>query len=80
MAETFRFNFISIKDFKDVVTNFRAWFKNSRPIALPQSLLPVISAVAIAFSFSAINNYDFNFYLAILSIVGVSFGHLGSNL
>ncbi len=51
------------------------WLKNSRPVALPQSLLPAFTAVAIASVSSA-----FSPAAALLCIVGVIFAHLGMNL
>jgi 1,4-dihydroxy-2-naphthoate octaprenyltransferase len=65
----------SLHDIKSVLQNFRVWIKNSRPIALPQSILPAITAVTMAYAAA-----DFNIFLAIAGILGVMFGHLGSNL
>ncbi|MDL2257152.1 prenyltransferase [Bacteroidales bacterium OttesenSCG-928-I14] len=53
----------------------RTWFKNARPIALPQSLLPSILAVCMA---SQIDG--FTWWLAIMAVLGVVAGHLGMNL
>ena len=53
----------------------RFWFKNSRPKALPQSLLPAILSVCMA-SLSE----NFSFLLGVLSVLGVMFGHLSMNL
>jgi 1,4-dihydroxy-2-naphthoate octaprenyltransferase len=71
---------ISFKDFVSVITHFRTWYVNSRPIALPQSILPAISAVSLGFAFSNIGGADFSLSMAILAVIGVIFGHLGSNL
>lgn len=54
---------------------FLFWFKNARFAALPQSLLPVL--VAIAFASQA---NDFSLGLALIALLGVAFAHLGSNL
>ena len=54
---------------------FLIWFKNARYAAIPQSLLPAL--VAIAF---AANSDKFSPILAFLSVIGVVFAHLGSNL
>lgn len=75
MLKTFTVNLFSLADVKNVFQNFRTWLLNSRTIALPQSMLPAIAAVAIASTVA-----DFNIFLAIIGIIGVVFGHLGSNL
>jgi 1,4-dihydroxy-2-naphthoate octaprenyltransferase len=54
---------------------FLIWFKNARYAAIPQSLLPALVAVAFA-SKSA----TFSPFLAFISVIGVIFAHLGSNL
>ena len=51
------------------------WFKNARPISLPQSLLPALTAVALSYG-----QTDFSWIAAIVSIVGVVALHLGFNL
>lgn len=51
------------------------WFNNARPISLPQSLLPALTAVAL--SYGAIS---FNWVAAITSVMGVMFLHLSFNL
>ena len=51
------------------------WWKNARPIALPQSLLPSILAVCLASK-----SPDFSIYLSIFAIAGVVLAHLCSNL
>lgn len=53
----------------------RTWINNSRPIALPQSLLPAILAVCLAAKMPG-----FNIWIGILAILGVIAGHLGMNL
>ena len=54
---------------------FLFWLKNARHVALPQSLLPALVAIGLAYS-----SPDFSWILAILAILGVAFGHLGINL
>jgi len=51
------------------------WLDNSRPTALPQSILPALTAV-----FLSIHSKDFVWWLALLAVVGVAFAHLGINL
>jgi len=51
------------------------WFKNSRPHALPQSLLPAIMTF-----FLAMMSEGFSFWLGLLAVFGVMMGHLGLNL
>lgn len=49
--------------------------QNARKASLAQSMLPAILAVVIA-----INEAEFNIYLAILAVLGVVSAHLGMNL
>ena len=51
------------------------WYKNARPISLPQSLLPALTAVALSYG-----QADFSWIAAIASLVGVVALHLGFNL
>ena len=51
------------------------WFKNARPISLPQSMLPALTAVALSYGSS-----EFSWIAAIASIIGVCLLHLGLNL
>ena len=53
----------------------RFWFDNARPTALPQSVLPALTAV-----FLSIHADDFSWWLAVLAVLGVIFAHLGINL
>jgi 1,4-dihydroxy-2-naphthoate octaprenyltransferase len=55
--------------------NLKVWLKNARMVSLAQSLLPAILAVIMA-----INEQDFNIFLAILAVLGVVSAHLGMNL
>ena len=57
------------------MNKFRFWFKNARPISLPQSLLPALTAVALSYG-----NEEYSLVCAIASIIGVVFLHLGFNL
>lgn len=51
------------------------WLNNARPISLPQSMLPALTAVALSFG-----GVQFNWIAAVASIIGVMFLHLGFNL
>jgi 1,4-dihydroxy-2-naphthoate octaprenyltransferase len=51
------------------------WFQNSRPHALPQSVLPALAAFCMA-SRSA----DFSAWLGLMAIVGVALAHSSMNL
>ncbi len=51
------------------------WFNNARPVALPQSMLPAFTAVAMAYA-----SCSFSILMAALCIMGVVFAHLGMNL
>ncbi|MDR2207985.1 MAG: prenyltransferase [Azoarcus sp.] len=53
----------------------RFWFKNSRPHALPQSVLPALFAVCLA-----ANQTDFSIFLAFLAVMGVIVGNMSANL
>ncbi|MDL2290184.1 prenyltransferase [Paludibacteraceae bacterium OttesenSCG-928-F17] len=53
----------------------RKWFINSRPTALPQSLLPALLAF-----FLAMQSENFVWWLGLIGVVGVVFAHLGLNL
>ena len=51
------------------------WFKNARPVALPQSVMPAITAF-----FLAMGQEGFSWWIGILAIVGGCLAHLGMNL
>ena len=51
------------------------WFQNARPISLPQSLLPALTAVALSFG-----QNEFSWIAAVVSVIGVMFLHLALNL
>ncbi|MDR1673737.1 MAG: prenyltransferase, partial [Bacteroidales bacterium] len=53
----------------------RFWYRNARPVSLPQSLLPSVLAVCLSFSTPA-----FSWWLALLAVVGVALAHLSLNL
>lgn len=56
-------------------STLKFWMNNARPIALPQSLLPAFTAVAVSYGAD-----DFNWIAAIAAVLGVIFLHLGMNL
>ncbi|MDR0825368.1 MAG: prenyltransferase [Prevotella sp.] len=60
---------------KSISYTLRFWFKNARPQSLPQSVMPAILALFLAYS-----NDGFSFPLAIFALFGVILGHLGLNL
>ncbi|MCX6154533.1 MAG: prenyltransferase [Candidatus Kapabacteria bacterium] len=51
------------------------WYKNSRPRALPQSIIPIFIAIAYAS-----HKPGFSIPMSVLAIIGVVFAHLGANL
>ena len=51
------------------------WLNNARPISLPQSLLPALTAVALSYG-----GAEFNWITAIAAVIGVILLHLGLNL
>lgn len=51
------------------------WLKNARPISLPQSLLPALTAVALSYG-----GAEFNWIAAVVSVIGVVFLHFALNL
>ena len=60
------------------MTKLRFWFNNARPISLPQSMLPALTAVAL--SYSRADGSQFSWVAAIASLFGVMLLHLGMNL
>ena len=58
--------------------NIKFWFNNARPISLPQSMLPALTAVALSYSKAA--GSEFSWIAAVASVFGVMFLHLGMNL
>lgn len=57
------------------MNKIKFWYKNARPISLPQSLLPALTAVALSYGAGS-----FNWIAAIISVIGVAFLHLSLNL
>jgi len=57
------------------MNTIKFWYDNSRPIALPQSVLPAILAICLATACT-----DFSLWLGILALIGVAFAHLSLNL
>ena len=51
------------------------WFQNARPISLPQSMLPALTAVALSYG-----QTEFSWIAALASVIGVALVHLGLNL
>ena len=51
------------------------WIRNARPISLPQSMLPALTAVALS-----VGAGNFSVIAAIASVIGVACLHLGMNL
>lgn len=51
------------------------WFDNARPVSLPQSMLPALTAVALSYG-----EGEFNWVAALTALVGVMFLHLSVNL
>ena len=51
------------------------WYDNARPISMPQSMLPALTAVALSYGPG-----EFNWIAAIAAVVGVVFLHLSLNL
>ncbi len=51
------------------------WYQNARPIALPQSMLPALTAVALSYG-----QGEFSWIAGVASVIGVVFLHLGMNL
>ena len=51
------------------------WFKNARPISLPQSLLPAVTAVALSYGAG-----EFSWISVVACIIGIACLHLGFNL
>lgn len=53
------------------------WYKNARPISLPQSMLPALTAVALSYSGGEL---EFSWIAAVASVIGVALMHLALNL
>lgn len=62
--------------FQYLMTNkIKFWLNNARPISLPQSLLPALTAVVLSHGYG-----KFNWIAAIASVIGIILVHLGLNL
>ena len=57
------------------MNKFSFWFRNARPISLPQSMLPALTAVALS-----AGTGNFSWIAAVVCVIGVMFAHLGMNL
>ena len=57
------------------MNKFSFWFQNARPISLPQSMLPALTAVALS-----AGTGSFSWIAALVCVFGVMFAHLGMNL
>lgn len=57
------------------MNKFKFWIDNARPISLPQSMLPALTAVALC-----VGSGSFSVVAAIASVIGVICLHLGLNL
>lgn len=55
--------------------SIKFWLNNARTIALPQSLLPAFTAVALS-----VGAAEFNWIAAVASVIGVAFLHMALNL
>lgn len=55
------------------------WFKNARPVSLPQSLLPALLALALALAASE-QPGSFSLPLGLLAVLGAELAHLSLNL
>lgn len=55
--------------------NYFILAEKSRPISLPQSMMPALTAVALS-----VGGQEFNLIAALASVFGVMFLHLGLNL
>ena len=57
------------------MNKIKFWYKNARPISLPQSLLPAMTAIALS-----CGGDEFSWIAAVASLVGVAMLHLAMNL
>lgn len=57
------------------MNKIKFWFTNARPISLPQSMLPALTAVALS-----AGTGHFSWIAAVACVFGVMFAHLGMNL
>lgn len=66
-------NFVLFRSYMNKSIKF--WINNARPIALPQSLLPALTAVALS-----VGAEEFSWIAALAAVIGVAFIHLSLNL
>lgn len=52
------------------------WMDNARKVALPQSMMPALLAVVVAYA----SDGDFVWWAALLAVIGVASAHLGLNI
>lgn len=57
------------------MTKLIFWYRNARPISLPQSMLPALTAVALS-----VGAAEFSVLAAVASVIGTICLHLGMNL
>ncbi len=57
------------------MNRIKFWFHNARPVSLPQSVMPALTAF-----FLALPEEKFSWWLGLLGILGGCFAHLGMNL
>ncbi len=61
----------------NIGNRLRFWFNNARPVALPQSLLPAVVALALA---ASQRPGEFSLALGLLAVLGAELAHLSLNL
>lgn len=57
------------------MNKIKFWYQNARPISLPQSILPSITAIILA-----VGSTSFSWWLSLIAVFGVVCAHLGMNL
>lgn len=60
---------------KSILGRLKFWYVNARPVSLPQSMLPALTAVVIA-----AGEPSFSLPLAVLAVLGAALAHLSMNL
>lgn len=61
--------------FKKIYEKIKFWLTVSRHFSLPQTVLPYLFAVILAYK-----TYEINYALSLLGLIGVIFAHLGINI
>lgn len=69
------FMYVCSQIFENMNKSISFWLNNARTIALPQSLLPALTAVALSYGAG-----EFSWIAAVAAVVGVAFLHLALNL